>query len=90
MTTIPGDLGPLVAFAAAFGPSCILMSVVLRVANTSPLARYTPLFVGVPVADYITLGAPISGISMNPERALGSALAVQRWTSVWIYFTAPH
>jgi aquaporin Z len=50
VTTMPGDLGPLVAFAAEFGISFILMSVVLRVANTSQLARYTPLFAGALVA----------------------------------------
>jgi aquaporin Z len=89
VTTVPGDLGPLVAFAAEFGISLILMSVVLRVANVSQLARYTPLFAGALVATYITLEAPISGMSMNPARTFGSALAAQRWTSLWIYFTAP-
>ena len=89
VTTVPGDLGPLVAFAAEFGISFILMSVVLRVANTSQLARYTPLFAGALVAAHITLAAPISGMSMNPARTFGSALAAQRWTSLWIYFMAP-
>jgi aquaporin Z len=86
---MPGDAGPLLAFAAEFGISFILMSVVLRVSNTSPLARYTPVFAGALVALYIMLEAPISGMSMNPARTLGSALAAQLWTALWIYFTAP-
>jgi aquaporin Z len=89
VTTMPGDAGPLVAFAAEFGISFILISVVLRVSNTSALARYTPVFAGALVALYIMLEAPISGMSMNPARTLGSALAAQLWTSLWIYFTAP-
>jgi aquaporin Z len=89
VTTMPGDLGPLVAFAAEFGLSLILMSVVLRVANMSQLARHTPLIVGALVATYITLEAPLSGMSMNPARTFGSALAAQHWTALWVYFTAP-
>jgi hypothetical protein len=54
----------------------------LRVSNTSRLARYTLLFAGTLIAIYITLEATISGMSMNPARSLGSALAAQRWTSV--------
>jgi aquaporin Z len=89
VTTRPGEAGPLVAFAAEFGISFILMSVVLRVSNAAQLARYTPLFAGALVATYITLEAPLSGMSMNPARTFGSALAAQLWTSLWIYFTAP-
>ena len=89
VTTRPGEAGPLVAFAAEFGISFILMSVVLRVSNAARLARYTPLFAGALVATYITLEAPLSGMSMNPARTFGSALAAQLWTSLWIYFTAP-
>jgi aquaporin Z len=89
VTTTPGGAGPLVAFVAEFGISFILMSVVLQVSNASQLARYTPLFAGALVATYITLEAPISGMSMNPARTFGSALAAQLWTSIWIYFTAP-
>jgi len=29
------------------------------------------------------------GMSMNPARTFGSALAAQLWASLWIYFTAP-
>jgi aquaporin Z len=89
VTTTPGEAGALVAFAAELGISFILMSVVLRVSNAAPLARYTPLFAGALVATYITLEAPISGMSMNPARTFGSALAAQLWTSLWIYFAAP-
>jgi aquaporin Z len=89
VVTMPGAAGPLIAFAAEFGISFILMSVVLRVANSSRLACYTPVFAGALVATYITLEAPLSGMSMNPARSFGSALGAQLWTSLWVYFTAP-
>jgi aquaporin Z len=74
---------------AEFVISFALMFVVLLTTNTEPLARYTGLFAGVLVATYITLVAPLSGMSMNPARTFGSALPAQLWESLWIYFTAP-
>jgi len=38
---------------------------------------------------YISVEAPVSGMSMNPARTLGSAFSAQFWNSLWIYFTAP-
>ncbi len=89
VTTTPGHAGVFIAFVAELGISFILMSVVLRASNSAWLARYTPLLAGALVATYITLEAPISGMSMNPARTFGSALVARLWTSVWIYFTAP-
>jgi aquaporin Z len=89
VTTIPGMAGPASAFIAEVAISFILMSVVLRTSNIPHLARYTGLFAGALVATYITLEAPLSGMSMNPARSFGSALVAQIWTSLWIYFTAP-
>ena len=65
------------------------MTVVLTVSNTPNLARFTGLCAGVLVATYITVEAPLSGMSMNPARTFGSSLAAQSWTALWIYFTAP-
>ncbi len=65
------------------------MSMVLRVPNTARLARFTGLFAGVLVATYITVEAPVSGMSMNPARTFGSALVSRLWTALWIYFVAP-
>jgi aquaporin Z len=65
------------------------MSVILSISNMEKLARYTGLFAGALVATYITLEAPISGMSMNPARTLGSAFSAHSWTALWIYFTAP-
>lgn len=88
-TTLPGPDGPIVAFAAEILISFILMSVVLAVSNTKPLARWTGLFAGALVATYITIESPISGMSMNPARTFSSAAGARLWMSIWIYFVAP-
>lgn len=87
--TVPGSGGVVIAFVAEVIISFILMSVVLRVSNTARLARFTGLFAGALVMTYISLEAPLSGMSMNPARTFGSALSANRWTALWIYFTAP-
>jgi aquaporin Z len=89
VVTRPGPNGMAVAFAGELIISFLLMSVVLRVSNKARLARFTGLFAGALVAVYISLEAPLSGMSMNPARTLGSALAAHAWASLWIYFTAP-
>ncbi len=65
------------------------MFVVLRVSNTARLAPYTGLFAGALVAAYITVEAPVSGMSMNPARSLASAVPAGSWDALWIYFAAP-
>ena len=87
--TLPGPLGALVAFAAEAGISCLLVLAVLSVSNHPRWAGYTGLCAGVMVACYITFEAPLSGMSMNPARTLGSAFFAGNWTALWLYFTAP-
>ena len=87
--TVPGMAGPLAAFVAEIAMTFILMMVVLNVSNTKRLSRWTGLFAGALVATYITVESPISGMSMNPARTVGSAFSAHLWTSLWIYFTAP-
>jgi len=89
VATVPGAWGIGVAFASEVATSFALMSVVLRVSNTKHLSRFTGLFCGALVATYITLEAPLSGMSMNPARSFASALPAHLWTSFWIYLTAP-
>ena len=89
VATTPGMAGAGIAFLAEFVIAFVLMSVVLRVSNTARLARFTGLFAGALVATYITVEAPLSGMSMNPARSFGSAVGAQLWTALWIYFVAP-
>jgi aquaporin Z len=86
--TMPGPGGPAVAFAAEAAISFGLMLTVLSVSN-SRLAAHTGLFAGTLVALYITFEDPLSGMSMNPARSLGSALPAPAAPHQWIYFVAP-
>lgn len=87
--TTPGPGGPGLAFLAEVAISFMLMLVILTVSNTKRFSRWTGLFAGALVALYISIEAPISGMSMNPARTFGSASVAHVWTSLWIYFTAP-
>jgi len=87
--TVPGLAGPVVAFVAELVISFGLMFAVLATSNTDCLARFTGLIAGALIATFISVEAPLSGMSMNPARTLGSALPAQFLTALWIYFTAP-
>jgi aquaporin Z len=87
--TTPGSDGWPAAFVAELLISFVLMFAILTVSNTDKLARYTGLIAASLVATYITFEAPISGMSMNPARTLGSAFSAHVWTALWVYFTAP-
>jgi len=62
---------------------------VLAASNTPRLAPLTGVFAGALVATFITVEAPISGMSMNPARSFASALPADLWTAFWVYLTAP-
>ena len=89
VVTTPGNAGAGVAFLAEIGITFILMTVILNVSNSLRLHKFTGLCAGALVATYITLEAPISGMSMNPARSLASAVPAHHWAALWIYFTAP-
>jgi aquaporin Z len=89
VATMPGPNGPWVALAAEIGISALLMFTVLAVSNTPRLARFTGVFAGVLVALYISLEAPLSGMSMNPARSFASAAPAFMWQNFWIYIVAP-
>jgi len=86
--TAPGA-GVGQAFLGELLISMVLMLTVLTVSNSTRLSRWTPVFAGGLVALWITIEAPISGMSMNPARTLGSAFAADSYRSLWIYFIAP-
>src|SRR5215469_9226405 len=87
--TVPGVGGSAFAFIAELTISFVLMSTILVASNRATLARYTPYFVGVLYAIFITLESPLSGTSMNPARSFGPALHASYWHAIWLYFSAP-
>lgn len=86
--TTPGPVGPLLAFGAEIAIAFVLMLVVLIVSNSRRQA-FTGLCAGALVATFITIEAPLSGMSMNPARTLASAVPAGTFTALWVYFTGP-
>ena len=89
VVTVPGRSGASSAFFAELLISFGLMLTVLLVSNHRRLSIFTGLIAGCLVALYISIEAPISGMSMNPARTFASALPAHLWTAFWVYLTAP-
>jgi aquaporin Z len=89
IATSPGPWGDAAAFAAEAAMTFLLMSVVLRIANHPRWSRWTGVAAGLLVALYITVEAPVSGMSLNPARSLGPSLATGEIDRFWIYLAAP-
>ena len=87
VVTVPGMWGVGAAFYAEVVIAFLMMTMVLVVSNSSA-SRFTGLFAGALVFLYITFEDPISGMSLNPARTLGSALPARHFPGLWIYFTA--
>jgi aquaporin Z len=82
-------LGAGVAFLAETVIAFLMMTLVLALMSRPSLSRFTGLAAGLFVAICIIVEAPLSGMSMNPARSLGSNLLSHAGKSLWIYFTAP-
>jgi aquaporin Z len=87
--TRPGPAGIAPAFAGELGIAFAQMLLVLTVSNARHWNAWTGVFAACGVATWITIEAPLSGMSMNPARTLGSALAAGHFTALWLYFAAP-
>jgi len=87
--TLPGKQGVLVAFIAEYLLAMGMILLVLYSSNASRTAPYTGIFAGMLVMVYISLEAPLSGMSINPARTLGSAVAALHFNDYWLYLTAP-
>lgn len=87
--TVPGVYGITAAFAGEVIIAFFMMLMVLVTSNHRILHKYTPFIAGFLIAIYIALESPISGMSMNPARTLGSAIVGNTWTAWWVYFIAP-
>lgn len=89
VVTRPGAPGPLVATLGESAIAFLTMSAVLHLSEHPRAARWVGLAAGGLVALWITIEAPLSGMSMNPARTFGSALAANDWTAWWVYVVGP-
>ncbi|HWA72880.1 MAG TPA: aquaporin [Polyangiaceae bacterium] len=86
-TTPSGGPGP--AFLVESCMAFVLISVVTAVNRSPRLAPFAGVFAAMLVALFISVAAPISGMSINPARTFGSALWAHSWSGFWIYLSAP-
>jgi len=87
--TMPGTRGVTVAFVAELVISFAMLFVILHVAARAKWAPYAGVVAGLLVATYISVEAPLSGMSMNPARSFASAAPGGLFDNLWIYFVAP-
>jgi aquaporin Z len=88
VVTVPGPAGMAPAFFGEMGIAILMMGMIVIVSNQPRIARFTGLFAGFLIVNFVTFEAPISGFGMNPARTFASALPAHIWTGIWIYFTA--
>ena len=81
--------GQWIAFGAEFGITFVMMAVLLLALHTKRLEKLAGWLLGGLLAVYIWLEAPLSGMSLNPARTLGSAVAAGSYRGLWVYFVAP-
>jgi aquaporin Z len=89
VATRPGPWGIGPAFAAELLMTFVLMATVLWTSVDRRLMRRTGLAAAGLVALFITIEAPVSGMSLNPARTLGPAVLGRTFDALWIYFLAP-
>ena len=89
--TLPGPgYKPWQALLMEIVLTALLVSVIL---GTASAAQNVGAIAALGVGGYIALAglwaAPVSGVSMNPARSFGPALASGDWTSYWVYLVGP-
>jgi aquaporin Z len=88
VVTKPGPSGTVSALMGEAFISATMMLVVL-LCGASRLSRATGLAAACLVALFITFEAPLSGMSINPARTLGSAVVAGDYDAFWVYLLAP-
>lgn len=89
VNTLPGDAGVGVAYLTEVLMAFGLMGMIVICLPRAKLGDKIGLFAGMFVATYITLLAPLSGMSINPARTFASAAPGAVFDFLWLYFTAP-
>ncbi|MBC8083090.1 MAG: aquaporin [Hymenobacter sp.] len=81
--------GELLAFAAEFVISFCSMLLLLSALHSRKLKKLAGWLLGALLAFYIVVETPYSGMSLNPARSLGTAIAAGDYRGLWLYWVAP-
>ncbi|MBF9141456.1 MIP/aquaporin family protein [Hymenobacter properus] len=90
-TTRPleGPHGWAVALGAEVVISSMLMLGLLWTMHSARGKKWTGALAGLLLAVFVVVEAPLSGMSLNPARTLGSAVAAGEAPHLWLYFVGP-
>jgi aquaporin Z len=90
-TTQPldGPHGWPLALAAEMLISSIMMLGLLRSMHSARGKKWTGALAGLLLAVFVVVEAPLSGMSLNPARSLGTAVAAGEAPHLWLYFVGP-
>ena len=88
-TTQPGPRGELVAFAAEFVISFVLMFTLLAALGSVRFKKLAGGAIALLMVAYVVVETPLSGMSLNPARTVGAAITSGQWSGLWLYFAAP-
>ena len=88
-TPMPQPLGEAIAFGAEFVISFLLMLTMVWALQHERTKNKTGWLTGGLIAVYILVESPFSGMSLNPARTLGTAMAGGDYRGLWVYGLAP-
>lgn len=90
-TTLPIEAkhGWALALGAEILISAILMLVLLWALHSPKVKPWAGALAGLALAVFVVVESPLSGMSLNPARTLGTALAAGKVTGLWLYFLGP-
>ncbi|UOR06423.1 aquaporin [Hymenobacter aerilatus] len=87
--TVPGHWGVGMALLAEAAISAFFMFVLLWALHSETRRKYAGWLLAGLLALYIAFETPLSGMSLNPARSLGTAVAAGNFTGLWVYFVGP-
>ena len=86
---IDGDYGWLWALGAETSFSGVFMLLLLRALHSARFKDRVGVLAGIMLAVFIVAEAPVSGMSLNPARSMGTAVAAGLAPALWVYFAGP-
>lgn len=88
-TPIAATHGWAVALGAETLISAALMLVLLWALHSPRRKPWAGALAGLTLAFFVVVEAPLSGMSLNPARTLGTAVAARKGHGLWLYFVGP-
>jgi aquaporin Z len=86
---IEGAYGWALALGAEMLISAALMLALLWALHSARHKQWAGALVGGMLAFFVVVEAPLSGMSLNPARSLGTAVAAGSGPHLWLYFVGP-